>query len=159
EGIRVPMVQRPVPWAKAAAASRAAPARGAAAKILKLSISLPSGVTFDCSQGSGRHGSLRKRTRIHWDFRPSFRKHRPESCTISLFKFPVFACKFPFPSQKFPFLFSREFHCKPLNLFACQRSKSRQAGVAGNLGLETGSTWTTCATNEPRQDLQRLRHF
>ena len=42
------------------------------------------------------------------------------------FKFPVRAYKFPVPSQKFPVLLSREFCCKPLNLFTCRRSKSHR---------------------------------
>jgi hypothetical protein len=58
-----------------------------------------------------------------------FRKYHPEVALLySSFKFPVLACKFPVPSQKFPVLSSREFRRKPLNLLACQRSKSHQAG-------------------------------
>jgi hypothetical protein len=36
--------------------------------------------------------------------------------------------KFPALSQKFPVRLSREFHCKPLNLLACQRAKLRPEG-------------------------------
>jgi hypothetical protein len=39
----------------------------------------------------------------------------------------VLAYKFPVPSQKFPVLLCREFRCKPLNLLACQLSKSFKA--------------------------------
>jgi len=45
------------------------------------------------------------------------------------FKFPVLAYKFPVPSQKFTVPLSREFCCKPLNLRACQLSKSHEANV------------------------------
>jgi len=57
-----------------------------------------------------------------------FRKYHPEVALLySSFNFPVLACKFPVPSQKFPVLLGREFCCKPLNLLACRRSKSHQA--------------------------------
>jgi hypothetical protein len=51
-------------------------------------------------------------------------KHHPEiGLHYSWLKFSVLGFKFPAPSQKFPVLLSREFHCKPLNLLACRRSK------------------------------------
>jgi hypothetical protein len=59
---------------------------------------------------------------------PSENIIRKSLCFYSSFKFPVLACKFPVPSQKFPVLLSREFRRKPLNLLACQRSKSHQTG-------------------------------
>jgi hypothetical protein len=43
EGIGVPTVQRPMPWARAVAASRAPPTSSAAEKVLNLRISLISG--------------------------------------------------------------------------------------------------------------------
>ena len=43
EGIGVPMVQRPVPWAKAAAARRVPPSSSGAEKVSSLGMSPPSG--------------------------------------------------------------------------------------------------------------------
>src|SRR5262245_20690388 len=63
---------------------------------------------------------LHSRLRTSWPFR----KHCPESRPATHFKFPALPYKFPVLSQKFPVLLSREFRCKPLNLLACQRSKS-----------------------------------
>jgi len=42
-------------------------------------------------------------------------------------KFPVRASKFPVPPKYFPVLLRRDFRCKPLNLLACQPSKSQRA--------------------------------
>jgi hypothetical protein len=59
------------------------------------------------------------------------KNNRPDSSCNS-FQIPCsplgVQCKFPVLSQKFPVRLSREFCYKPLNLLACQRSKSHQAG-------------------------------
>jgi hypothetical protein len=52
-------------------------------------------------------------------------------------------------SQKFPVLLSREFHCKPLNLLACQRPSPVSRELASGDGFDW--EWRLCCEHEPVQ--------